>query len=114
MLWALEGRAPKVIYVDELVKWGKIVGYHGKDAAQAARVGARNGDMWCHLFATDADSEELHAFARKIGLRRSWFQGDHYDLTPGRRRDAVAAGAIQVPPELAVAIWRAQRARRAK
>jgi hypothetical protein len=49
-----------------------------------------------------ADSvEELHAFAARIGLRRSWFQTrpgrpehDHYDLTRGKRAQAIAAGAV--------------------
>lgn len=46
-----------------------------------------------------ADSlEELHRFARSIGIRRSWFhQHDrhpHYDLfTEDMRRKALAAGA---------------------
>jgi len=49
-----------------------------------------------------ADSlEELHAFAAEIGLKRSWFQHrperpehDHYDLTAGKRKQAIARGAI--------------------
>ena len=43
------------------------------------------------------DTEELHAFAARIGLRRSWFQPDplhpHYDLMGGRRQAAIQAGA---------------------
>ncbi len=100
------------IYVDDLMQHGTPGGYRGKDAAQAERVGARNGHRWCHLFADDADCEELHAFARRIGLRREWFQGNHYDLTPGRRAAAVRAGAKELARAEAVAIWRAQRARR--
>ena len=46
-----------------------------------------------------ADTEsELHAFARKIGLKRSWFQpqsSPHYDLTPAKRQEAVAMGATE-------------------
>lgn len=61
---------------------------------------------WCHLFADS--QEELHAFARKLGLRRSYFQqgkprGDgtpdphwHYDVTAGMRKRAVSLGAQQV------------------
>lgn len=49
-----------------------------------------------------ADSlAELHAFAALIGLNRSWFQSkprrpdhDHYDLTQGKRDEAILAGAI--------------------
>lgn len=55
----------------------------------------------CHLVA-DTD-HELHLFARRIGLRDAWFQRGrqgqtlpHYDLTPGRRKAAVAAGAVEL------------------
>jgi hypothetical protein len=46
------------------------------------------------------DLEELHEVARKIGLRRGWFQGDstfaHYDLTRNKRTQAIALGAVQI------------------
>lgn len=61
--------------------------------AQAARHGTR----WCHLIC-DGDLEELHKFAKSIGLRREWFQASsvpHYDLTPGKRAQAVKKGAIE-------------------
>ena len=58
-----------------------------------------------HL-VSDESLEELHTFARRLGLRREWFQGEknghprrtpHYDLTTARMRlRAVAAGAIVV------------------
>lgn len=49
---------------------------------------------WCHLSAdTNAELEE---FARRIGLREAWVQAGHYDLTGGKRRLAVDAGAQQV------------------
>lgn len=45
--------------------------------------------------------DELHAFAKRIGLRREWFQlhalAPHYDLTPQRRERALALGAVFVP-----------------
>jgi hypothetical protein len=51
---------------------------------------------WSHM-VTDADSfDELHAMAERIGLRREWFQGDHYDVTPSRRAAAVKLGAVAV------------------
>jgi len=50
---------------------------------------------WCHM-ATDGEFEELHAFAARLGLRRAWFQRDHYDLPPHGRAAAVALGAEQV------------------
>lgn len=101
-----------MIYVDALEQWGKALGYHGEHADQAERVGARNDHQWCHLFSDEADSAELHAFAARIGMRREWFQGDHYDLTPGKRAQAVKLGAKEVSRQEAVAIWRAQRTKR--
>ena len=49
-----------------------------------------------------ADSlEELHAFAERLGLKRSWFQSrpgrpdrDHYDVTRSKRDEAILLGAI--------------------
>jgi Protein of unknown function (DUF4031) len=102
-----------VIYVDPLFTWGGS--YRSEDAAQAERVGARNGHRWCHLFSDEPDAQfpALHAFAARLGLRRAWFQGDHYDLTPGRRAAAIAAGARAVSYAEAVVLWRAApRARR--
>jgi Protein of unknown function (DUF4031)/AAA domain len=52
-------------------------------------------DRWCHM-ATDASFDELHAFAARLGLRRAWFQRDHYDLPPHGRAAAVALGAEEV------------------
>jgi hypothetical protein len=75
------------VYVDPLVEGV------ARDP-QAKRVGARNGNRWCHMMADTI--EELHAFAKRIGMRRDWFQGDHYDLTPSRRAQALACGAIPV------------------
>lgn len=52
----------------------------------------------CHLIADSI--EELHEFARAIGLKRDWFQGPpkarcpHYDLTSKRRERALARGAL--------------------
>lgn len=54
----------------------------------------------CHL-TTDGELAELHEFARRIGLRRGWFQArhaaPHYDLTEARRERALQAGAVFVP-----------------
>ncbi len=54
------------------------------------------GKLWCHLVADSLD--ELHAFAARIGLRRSWFQGrasyPHYDVTTDVRERALIAGAL--------------------
>ena len=51
---------------------------------------------WCHM-TTDGELDELHAFAARLGLRRAWFQRDHYDLPPHGRAAAVALGAEEVP-----------------
>jgi hypothetical protein len=50
---------------------------------------------WCHM-VSDADFEELHAFAARLGIPRPGFQGDHYDLHPSLRARAVALGALEV------------------
>lgn len=52
---------------------------------------------WCHLVADNI--EYLHRFAEGIGLKRQWFQDGkhpHYDLSPGKRAEALASGAINV------------------
>lgn len=45
--------------------------------------------------------EELHAFAARLGLKRSWFQSkpgrpemDHYDCTRSKRELALSLGAV--------------------
>lgn len=46
----------------------------------------------CHMIA---DSErELHDMAEKMGLKKSWYQGDHYDVSLGRRLCAIGHGAV--------------------
>lgn len=59
------------------------------------------GKNWCHLTADS--TSELHAFAAKLGLRRSWFQHkprapwqDHYDVTEGMRFKAIKLGAVDL------------------
>src|SRR5829696_5409958 len=47
--------------------------------------------VWCHM-ATDGSFDELHEFAARLGLRRAWFQRDHYDLPAHGRAAAVALG----------------------
>ncbi|GAB3042562.1 hypothetical protein GCM10027052_25810 [Parafrigoribacterium mesophilum] len=51
---------------------------------------------WSHLVADSPD--ELADFARLLGLRASWIQkrgtrGEHFDVTDGMRRKAIALGA---------------------
>ncbi len=78
------------IYVDPLFRM------ESRDP-QAFRVGARHGHLWAHLWC-DGPVNELHKFAKRIGLRREWFQDKdgfpHYDLVPPRWRSAVRKGAV--------------------
>ncbi len=66
----------------------------------------RFGRVWCHMW-TDGDIEDLHALARKIGLKRAWFQDHptlpHYDLTPHLRTLALNAGARDGSPRTIIA-----------
>lgn len=51
------------------------------------------GRRWCHL-VSDTSFDELHAFARGLGIPRVAFQGDHYDLHEDGRALALAHGAV--------------------
>ena len=50
------------------------------------------GRRWCHLISGDS-TDELHAFAVRLGLPRQAFQGDHYDLDEPLRSGAIHQGA---------------------
>ena len=50
--------------------------------------------LMCHMLADTA--EELHVMADTIGIKRKWFQGDHYDLPSWLHVRAVAEGAALV------------------
>jgi hypothetical protein len=80
------------VYVDPLFTWPITA---TKPAARA--LARRTGGRWCHLTADTLD--ELHAFAGRLGLKRAWFQNHprhpHYDLTPGKRAQAVRMGAVE-------------------
>lgn len=55
--------------------------------------------IMCHMWADT--EEELHEMARKLGLRRSWYQTppkaswNHYDVSKGKRAEAIRLGAIE-------------------
>lgn len=69
------------VYVDPMWNHGKRIG--------------RAGPYWCHLLADTAG--ELHAMADALGLRRQWFQGDHYDIgSPRIRQAALEHGAVSL------------------
>jgi Protein of unknown function (DUF4031) len=61
-----------------------------------ARIPAR-GRLWSHLVADSAD--ELHAAARRLGLRREWAQDHgrtlHYDLPEEMRLAAIRSGVAE-------------------
>lgn len=72
-----------MIYVDELRDWGWVL--RGKRTKS------------CHMAADTI--VELHAMAKSIGLKLTWFQRvprPHYDLTPNKRVLAVKAGAEEL------------------
>lgn len=68
------------------------------DMRRLATVG-RFTARWSHLMA-DTD-EELHEFAARIGMRRSWHQKagtplSHYNVTDSRRDHALRLGAVPI------------------
>jgi hypothetical protein len=71
------------------------------------------GRKWCHLLADDID--ELHRFARVVGLHRISYQGPpktpspHYDLTAYERGVALARGAIACDRTTVVMVLRQLR-----
>lgn len=73
------------VYVDEFRVWAPT------------RIRCfRNGS--CHMTADTL--EELHAMAKRLGLKRAWFQQGstpHYDLTEPKRARALELGAAFVP-----------------
>lgn len=54
-----------------------------------------HGRLWSHL-ASDESFEELHAFARTLGIPPRGFDRDHYDIPADRYDSVVAAGAVPV------------------
>lgn len=53
--------------------------------------------------------EELHAMAAAIGIARRWYQGDHYDISMGKRDEAIQRGAVPVPLRVLAAMTRIRR-----
>lgn len=72
-----------MVYVDELRDHGWVL--RGKRTQS------------CHMAADTL--EELHAFARLLGLKRAWYQSKshpHYDLAPSKRALALRHGAKEL------------------
>ena len=53
------------------------------------------GRMWSHL-ASDTSYDELHVFARELGIPERGFDRDHYDVPSEWYDEALAAGAVPV------------------
>src|SRR5712692_9042105 len=88
--------------------------------AAVSNGAARHASQWSHLFADSHD--ELHAFAARLGLRRSYFQPGwslggkpspfwHYDVTAGKRMQAIRRGAQPVSWRDSARIIREREAR---
>ena len=54
-----------------------------------------HGRLWSHL-ASDTSYDELHAFARGVGIPQRGFDRDHYDVPSEWYDDMLAAGAVPV------------------
>lgn len=113
------------VYVDDM--------FIPADVPNGSKIVSGN---WCHLTADT--TEELQAFARKLGLRLSWFQPvklypdneytrrvcpekigkprpgsrDHYDVTARVRAKAIRLGAI--PVRFGCEPWRDRKKERAE
>ena len=57
--------------------------------------------VWSHL-VSDESYEELHAFARLVGIPARGFDRDHYDVPSDKYGEMVAAGAIPVASRVLV------------
>ncbi len=89
------------VYVDRISEYtAEVRGYQGRPRSRV---------RWCHMIADSAD--ELHAMAQTLGLKRAWFQGDHYDIVPAKRAQALRYGAVALDRRPFIARLRAFRAR---
>ena len=74
---------------------------------------AGHGRLWSHL-ASDTSYDELHSFARVLGIPERGFDRDHYDVPSERYDDVLAAGATPVSSRELVARLIAAGLRRRK
>ncbi|MEY9872331.1 hypothetical protein ABH931_001805 [Streptacidiphilus sp. MAP12-33] len=54
-----------------------------------------HGRLWSHL-VSDVSYDELHAFARRLGVPERGFDGDHYDVPERLYAQALELGATPV------------------
>jgi hypothetical protein len=75
----------------------ELVGYETKTTGHAAKHFGY-GKESCHLIVA-GKLDDLHDFAKRIGLKREYFQGNaswpHYDLTANKRAQALRYGALE-------------------
>jgi muramoyltetrapeptide carboxypeptidase len=74
---------------------------------------ASRGMLWSHL-TSDTSLDELHRFARSVGIPARGFDRDHYDVPAHRYESVVAAGAVPVSSRELVRRLRAAGLRRRK
>jgi len=74
---------------------------------------AGHGRLWSHV-ASDTSYDELHVFARGLGIPERGFDRDHYDVPSDRYDDVVAAGAVPVSSRELITRLRAAGLRRPK
>ncbi|SEK20215.1 DUF4031 domain-containing protein [Streptacidiphilus jiangxiensis] len=72
-----------------------------------------HGRLWSHL-VSDVSYDELHTFARRLGVPERGFDGDHYDVPERLYADALALGASPVRSREIVARLTAAGLRRPK
>ena len=72
-----------------------------------------HGRMWSHL-ASDTSYDELHAFARELGIPERGFDRDHYDVPAEWYDQVVALGAQPVSSRELIARLHAAGLRRRK
>ena len=65
-----------------------------------------HGTVWSHL-VSDEGYDELHAFARRLGIPRRSFDLDHYDVPARLHARAISLGAVPVTGKEVVAALRA-------
>ena len=76
-----------MMYIDTLATFAPV---HGHTA-------------WAHMGTDDRSPQgldALHTFARRLGLKRAWFQDKilhpHFDITPCKQAASLQLGAVQV------------------
>jgi hypothetical protein len=69
-------------------------------------IGRHRGMQMSHMISDDEDA--LHVMAARLGMRRAWYQGDHYDVPLDARAKAVLLGAVEITYRQASAMRRRQ------